>query len=120
MRSGRGSPFAIILESCGTDAIGARSVACGRTHEVPPAVSTVAALTRAVERFAHALHIPLNLRRDAWLAHEPRASLPANQIPCYDWTRRFRLTGPRIHETLFPHYTRARGPPRPRRAKHLL
>jgi len=120
MRSGRGSPFAIILESCGTDAIGIRSIACGRTHEVPPAVSTVAALTRAVERFVRSLHVPLRLRHSAWLAKQAWRSLPANHIPRHDRTRRSRLTGPRIHETLFPHYTRARGPPHPRRAKHLL
>ena len=120
MRSGRGSPFAIILESCGTDAIGARSVACGRTHEVPPAVSTVAALTRAVERFARSLHIPLNVRRDACLAKETWTSVPANHTPCHDRTRRSRLTGPWMHESLFPHSTRPRGPPPAHRAKHLL
>ena len=116
MRSGRGSPFAIILESCGTAAIGARSVACGRAHGVSPAVITVVAQTRAVARSARLLHSPLKLRQAAWLAKEAWTSLPANHIPRHDRTRRSRLTGPWIHEGLFPHCTRPRGPPQDHRA----
>jgi hypothetical protein len=120
MRSGRVSPFAIVLESCETDAVGARSAVCGRAHDVSPVALAVVTMTRAAEWSARSLHIPLSRSRDAWLAQAKRASVPSNHIPCRDRTRTSRLTGPWFYESLFPHSTLARGPPQTRRAKHLL
>lgn len=120
MRLGRGCPFAIILESCGTAATGARSVAWGGTHEVSPAALAVVTQTRALKRFARSLHISLSQHRGLWVAKEAWGSVPANHAPCHDRTRTSRLTGSWVYEASFPYGTGARGPPGILPAKHFL